>query len=111
MTLLIAKHLRGRRWTGPMSAAIVFAILGHFTGACLAQQGRLLDARASMPYIGTATMLDDGTVELHLRLGSDGKPVSDTLTYKTTDRAYDGIVRHLRGLRPGETKSFTPWAD
>ena len=54
-------------------------------------------------------MLDDGTLSLHLRLTSDGKPIDDTLTYKTSDRAYDDILRHLGGLRPGDTKQFRPW--
>ncbi|MDR3483759.1 MAG: hypothetical protein P4M05_02485 [Bradyrhizobium sp.] len=69
------------------------------------------DARASMPYLGTADMSDDGTLSLHLRLTSDGKPAGDTLTYKVTDRAYDNILRHLGGLSPGETKQFRPWKD
>ncbi|HLZ01632.1 MAG TPA: hypothetical protein VKR55_05690 [Bradyrhizobium sp.] len=69
------------------------------------------DARASMPYSGTATMQDDGAIVLHLRLTSDGKDVDDTLTYKTTDRGYDDVRRHLGGLNPGESKMFTPWKD
>jgi hypothetical protein len=69
------------------------------------------DARASMPYLGTAAMSDDGTLSLHLRATSDGKPASDTLTYKVTDRAYDNILRHLGGLNPGDTKEFRPWKD
>jgi hypothetical protein len=48
---------------------------------------------------------------LHLRLTSDGKPVDDTLTYKAGDRAYDNILRHVGGLRPGEAKAFRPWKD
>ena len=33
------------------------------------------------------------------------------LTYKTTDRGYDNVLRHLGGLDPGDTKSFRPWKD
>lgn len=69
------------------------------------------DARPSMPYTGTATMQDDGSLTLHLRLTSDGKEINDTLTYKTTDRGYDDVLRHLGGLSPGDTKSFRPWKD
>jgi hypothetical protein len=79
--------------------------------ASTAQQVRQSDARPSMLYFGTAAMLDDGTLALHLRLTSDGKPVSDVLTYRISDRAYDDVLRHLGGLRPGETKPFTPWKD
>jgi hypothetical protein len=56
-------------------------------------------------------MSDDGTLSLHLRSTSDGKPAGDTLTYKVSDRAYDNVLRHLGGLNPGETKEFRPWKD
>src|SRR5262245_57152736 len=69
------------------------------------------DARASMPYTGTAVMQEDGAISLRLRLTSDGKEVDDTLTYKTTDRGYDNILRHLGRLNPGESKPFSPWKD
>lgn len=64
-----------------------------------------------MPYTGTATMQDDGSLVLHLRLTSDGKEIDDALTYKTTDRGYDSVLRHLGGLNPGDTKPFRPWKD
>ena len=69
------------------------------------------EARASMPYTGRAVMQEDGAISLHLRLSSDGKDVDDTLTYKTTDRGYDNVLRHLGGLNPGESKPFSPWKD
>jgi hypothetical protein len=69
------------------------------------------DARPSMPYTGTAIMQDDGSLTLHLRLTSDGKEIEDTLTYRTTDRGYDSVLRHLGGLNPGDTKDFRPWKD
>ena len=68
-------------------------------------------ARPSMPYAGTATMHVDGSLTLRLRLTSEGKKISDTLNYKTSDRGYDNVLRHLGGLRPGDTKSFRPWKD
>jgi hypothetical protein len=69
------------------------------------------DARPTMPFTGTATMQDDGSLTLHLRLTRDGKEINDTLTYKTTDRGYDNVLRHLGGLSPGDTKPFSPWKD
>lgn len=69
------------------------------------------EARASMPYTGTAVMQEDGAISLHLRVTSDGKDIDDTLTYKTTDRGYDNVLRHLGGLNPGESKPFSPWKD
>jgi hypothetical protein len=68
-------------------------------------------ARPSMPYTGTATMQDDGSLTLHLRQTGDGKEIDETLTYKTTDRGYDDVLRHLGGIGLGDTKSFRPWKD
>jgi hypothetical protein len=98
-----------------MKPRIVFLLLFMLgTGnACLAADTKpsLSDARPSMPYSGTATMRDDGALILHLRLDSTGKQVDDTLTYKTTDRGYDDVLRHLGGLDPGDSKDFDPWKD
>jgi hypothetical protein len=91
---------------------IAFAILMLCAaGAGFAQEIRSSHARPSMPYAGTAVMLDDGTLSLHLRLTSDGKALNDTLVYKVSDRAYDNVLRHLGGLQPGETKQFSAWKD
>ena len=94
-----------------MSRKFLVLIVLCVASASTAEQVRQYDARPSMLYFGTAAMLDDGTVALHLRLTSDGKPVSDTLTYRVGDRAYDNVLRHLGGLRPGERKQFRPWKD
>jgi hypothetical protein len=48
---------------------------------------------------------------LHLRQTGDGKEIDETLTYKTTDRGYDDVLRHLGGIGLGDTKSFRPWKD
>jgi hypothetical protein len=94
-----------------MNVNLLVVILIGVASAASAEENRPTDARLSMPYLGTATMLDDGTLTLHLRLSNDGKPVDETLTYKVSDRAYDNIRRHIGGLRPGETKEFRPWKD
>jgi hypothetical protein len=87
-------------------------VMLNIAGASAAQEARTTpDARPSMPYVGTAVMQDDGSISLRLRLTSDGKPIDGTVTYKVTDRAYDSVLRHLGGLRPGETKQFRPWKD
>lgn len=69
------------------------------------------EARPSMPFAGTALMQDDGSLTLHLRITSDGKEIDDTIHYKTTDRGYDSVMRHLGGMRPGDSKPFRPWKD
>jgi len=94
-----------------MSRKFLVFIMLCVAGASSAQEIRSTDARPSMLYFGTAAMLDDGTLALHLRLTSDGKSVNDTLTYRVGDRAYDNVLRHLGGLRPGERKQFRPWND
>jgi hypothetical protein len=97
------------RMIGNMLAFILIGISGaSFAGDI---KPSISDARASMPYTGTAVMQEDGALSLHLRLTSDGKEIDDTLTYKTTDRGYDNVLRHLGGLNPGESKPFSPWKD
>jgi hypothetical protein len=92
-----------------MNRNILILLPLFVASAAFAQERQSSDARPSIPYFGTAEMLDDGTLALHLRLNSDGTSVNDTLTYKVSDRAYDDILRHLGGLRPGDSKQFRPW--
>ncbi len=95
-----------------MRKTILVVVMLCVAGACAAQEVRQSsDARPSMPYTGTAEMLSDGTITLRLRLNSDGTTARDLLTYRVGDRAYDDVLRHLGGLRPGETRSFNPWKD
>jgi hypothetical protein len=108
---MISRRSRILQETETMNKVAIAFIMLCAAGACSAQEIRSSDARPSMPYIGTAAMLDDGTLSLHLRLTSDGKAINDTLVYKVSDHAYDNILRHLGGLSPGETKEFRPWKD
>ncbi len=61
--------------------------------------------------IGVATMSADGTITLRLRAESDdGKTVGDgQLIYRPGDPKYGEVLRHLGGLKPGESKSVPPW--
>ena len=62
--------------------------------------------------IGVATMGPDGTIELRLRATGPGGMVGEGfLTYPPSDPHYAEILRHLGGLKPGETKSVAPWPD
>ena len=62
--------------------------------------------------IGVATMGPDGTIELRLRAAGPGGMVGEGfLTYPPSDPHYADVLRHLGGLKPGETKSVQPWPD
>ena len=83
-----------------------------FAFAMLAMAGAAFadDARSSMPYFGTATR-DEDIIRIQLRSTVDGKPADGTLVYKRGDRGYDNMLRHLGGLRHGESKPVRPWKD
>lgn len=100
-----------------MIRPLCIPLLLAFSGSGLAQGLKAADkpspsvARPSMPFTGTAEMQEDGSLTLHLRLTNDGREIDDTILYKTTDRGYDNVLRHLGGLRAGERKPFRPWKD
>jgi hypothetical protein len=55
--------------------------------------------------------MDEDTIKIELRSTADGKPASGTQIYKRGDRGFDNLLRHLGGMRPGETKEVRPWKD
>lgn len=59
--------------------------------------------------IGSAMMLTNGTIVLHLRGETDGKIAETQFDISPTDSRYKDIVKHVGGLRPGEEKSVPPW--
>jgi len=62
--------------------------------------------------IGIATMTEDGTVILQLRSESpDGSIGEAQLVYPKDHKQYSEILKHLGGLKPGESKSVPPWPD
>jgi hypothetical protein len=68
-------------------------------------------ARDDRP-IGTATMLEDGTIILDLVAeGSGGERGHGRFTYPTTHKQYAEILKHLGGLKPGESKLVPPFPD
>lgn len=70
-----------------------------------------MDPRGS---IGAATMAADGTIVLQLRaVGTGPHPIigDGRITYAPADPQYQAVLRHLGGLRPGETKPVPPWPD
>ena len=100
---------------------VVAALLaaGASASTCRAANVRVLGpagvhraAAAEAASIGAATMRPDGTIELRLRATGPGGLVGDGFfTYPPSDPQYAEVLRHLGGLRPGESKSVPPWPD
>ena len=87
-----------------MRRALIAAIFLAVAGPAAAQQ-----PAAPVP-IGTATMLQDGTIVLDLRAeGPDGQVGHGRLLYRPTHPDHAAVLRHLGGLRPGEQKPVPPW--
>jgi hypothetical protein len=67
----------------------------------------------NLPPIGTAEMLSDESVILHLQAEStDGKTHGDgELIIHPNDGNYGSIVQHIGEIQPGEIKFVSPWED
>lgn len=68
------------------------------------------DAGAAPDSIGQASMKPDGTIVLQLRAEGAGGAVGDALiTYPKSDPKYGSVLKHLGGLKPGQTKPVPPF--
>jgi hypothetical protein len=64
------------------------------------------------PSIGMATMSADGAIILDLRAEGPGGLTGDArFVYPRGHKDYQEILRHLGGLRPGQTKPVPPWPE
>jgi len=61
--------------------------------------------------VGSATMLEDGTIILHLIGTSHGLVAHSKAEYKTDHPEYQMIYDHLGGIQPGENKTVPAWSD
>ena len=62
--------------------------------------------------IGTATMEADGAIVLRLIAeGPGGLRGEGILRYPPSDPHYREILNHIGPLKPGETRSVSPWPD
>jgi hypothetical protein len=65
---------------------------------------------ASEEPIGTAKMLPDGVIRLHLTATEKNGTIGDALIeVKPTDPRYGEILKHLGGLERGKQKLVPPW--
>ena len=79
--------------------------------AWLVLEANPVEAKARPTYIGSATMLGDGTIIMHLYRTSDGQFLDATFTYRVGDRDYQTTLAHIGRLRPGETRPVRPWPE
>lgn len=105
----------------PLSMAFALACCsrdGAHPGASLPSPASA-DARPAVPTeaplpesIGSATMRADGTIVLELRATDGHGTVGDALLeYPPGHPEYAGVLEHLGGLEPGESKPVAPWPD
>jgi hypothetical protein len=70
------------------------------------------DNSAESKSIGTAEMKQNGTIVLLLRPESDDGSVGNVIfAYSPDDNDYKKILKHLGGLKPGESKLIKPWPE
>lgn len=61
--------------------------------------------------IGVAVCTADGTIQLMLRaVGPKGEIGEAMQVFKPSDPKYRGIVAHLGGIQPGQSKPIPPFA-
>ena len=61
--------------------------------------------------IGTATMEADGTIVMQLRAVGPGMVGDAQIKYPKSHPEYAGVLKHLGGMTPGQTKPVPPWPD
>ena len=59
--------------------------------------------------IGQATMRADGAIILDLRATAPGIHGDGRLVYPRAHPRYQEILKHLGGLKPGQSKPVPPW--
>jgi hypothetical protein len=69
-----------------------------------------IKSQPSEQSIGDAAMLPDKTIVMRVYANYPFGGVGEgEFTYKVTDPGYDEVLRHLGGLKPGESKPVPPW--
>ena len=100
---LVARPPGGGAIVRSCAAAVGVATLaGVLAGAAPPPPAAETRSAEAAPSIGTATMLEDGTVLLQLRATGPGGMVGDALLrYPPSDPNYAAVRAHLPALRPG----------
>jgi len=101
--------MRTNRWCG---AVVLTALLGCSSKPASAPRDAAAVAPATKASIGSATMEADGTLVLTLRAEGPGGIVGDSqFRYPKDHPQYGEVLRHLGGLKPGESKPVPPWPE
>lgn len=114
-----AKDKKKAVWDYNHEDAYVQGVLafGEKLQAMLTTDGGTVTTAKSSPHekppasIGSATMKPDGTIQLLLRAEGGGAVGDALLTYPKTHPQYAEILRHLGGLKPGQSKPVPPFPD
>lgn len=90
-------------------AGLANAGIGQKADVRKATQQRTVDVSAPSS-IGSAAMLADRTIVMRVYAPFPGGGFGEAeFTYKVTDPDYNEVLRHLGGLKPGESKPVPPW--
>jgi hypothetical protein len=78
-----------------------------------APQGKTRAAPTGLDTIGSARMLKDRTIVLSLVywFPGGGHTTPAEFTYKPGHPKYGEVLRHLGGMKPGESKAVKPWTE
>ncbi|HLW91307.1 MAG TPA: hypothetical protein VKS78_08415 [Roseiarcus sp.] len=106
LTLELCWSGMGKSAMAKMARSAQLALL--LAMACLASAS-LASPQPIPESIGVARLLPDGTIVLQLVARGDGMIGEGTLTYHLGDAGYADVLKHLRGMKPGEVKSVPPW--
>jgi hypothetical protein len=103
MTALLLSE--GAAWAGPFEDGRAASQRGDSAAAPSSKK----PTQTGDP-IGTATMLPDGSLQLHLRsVQCDGTIAEGELTIPSSAKNYQDIIGHVGGLKRLESKTVLAW--
>lgn len=105
---------RGRALVRAVGLAAIACALVISLLSCASSSGsaRRAGVDSSSPRsIGVATMEADGTIVLQVRAVEGGAVAEALFRYPKDHPEYAAVLKHLGGMRPGESKPVPPWPD
>lgn len=71
----------------------------------------MAESQIDEEFIGTARMLENGTISMKLRAVGEGVIGVGTLTYEREHPNYPEILQHLGPMKPGDEVMVRPFPD